>query len=516
MKTKGTVYFIGLLISFGMLVVSDLQGQDRPNVVIIYTDDHRYSGVGALMDGQVDTPNMDRLVEEGVSFDRAYLMGAFTGATCVASRAMLLTGRNVFNLKGAGHTIPANHPTLGEVFRKSGYYTYIIGKWHQDNASLARSFDSGAALMSRGMYLEDHFRMPLWDWDPSGEYPLEKGYVIKTDHQGKWYRKGLEGVGPSGPIATEGQGPHTSEIYAHEAKKFLEDYDKKPPFLMYLAFHAPHDPRQAPMSFRNAYPSAQINLPPSYMPMHGFDNGHMFLRDEQLAPWPRTEDRMKEELADYYAIISHLDAQIGKVVNTLKATGEYENTIVVLVGDSGLAVGNHGLIGKQNLYDEDGIHVPFVFSGGAVRAKGRREQAFAYIHDILPTLGELTGVPIPKNIDGKSLAPIIRGEEESVRDHTYHAYRQFQRAYRKGDYKLIEYVRAKDSNKKLGGFQAGSKVTQLFNIAKDPWEINNLAINPNYFDKVKELQKEMKAMAAKLNDNKSQLGMEYDFWDYYQ
>ncbi|GGZ24610.1 choline-sulfatase [Echinicola pacifica] len=516
---RKTILLSGLFLQLfsGIGQVQGRQKADpKPNVLIIYTDDHRYSGVAALGGMQVRTPNMDRLIEDGLAFDNAFLMGAFTGATCVASRAMLLTGRNVFDLNGQGHTIPEDHPTIGEVFGQAGYQTYIIGKWHQDNASLARSFHGGAALMSRGIYWEDHFRMPLWDWDPQGNYPADKGYLIRRDHEGRWQRSSLEGMAHRGPISTEDFGPHTSEIFAYEAKKFLDEYQKEDPFLMYLAFHAPHDPRQAPRDFLNAYPPELIDLPPSYMPSHGFDNGHMFLRDEELAPWPRTRERMQQELASYYAIISHLDAQIGKVVNALKANGQYENTLIVLVGDSGLAVGNHGLLGKQNIYDEDGIHVPLVFSGGAIKQKGERREAYAYIHDIFPTIAELAGLSIPGSTDGKSLAKVILGEQESVRDYTYHAYRQFQRAYRKGDMKLIEYVRAGDSNKQLGEYEAGSRVTQLFDLSKDPWEIKNLAIFPEYFETVKTMRKEMKEKAVLLKDNKAQLDAAYDFWDYFE
>ncbi|MEM9929031.1 MAG: sulfatase-like hydrolase/transferase [Bacteroidota bacterium] len=338
-----------------VLLVGALKAQ-QPNIVVIYTDDHRYTGIHALGKTQVKTPNMDALVADGVSFDQAYLMGAFTGATCILSRAMLLTGRNLFDLKGQGHQIPPEHLTMGEVFREAGYRSHIIGKWHQDNASLARSFAGGDRIMGRGAYLEDHFRMPLWDWSPEGHYPREKAYLLTTNKKGNLQRRPLSEQDKRGPFGTEADGPHTSEIFADAAVSFINEYNQDKPYFLYLAFHTPHDPRQAPEVYQALYPPAEIELPPSYLPQHSFDNGHQFLRDEQLAAWPRTPAVSRKQLADYYAIISHLDAQIGRVVQALKQSGQYDDTIIVLAGDSGLAVGNHGLMGKQNVYDEDGVH----------------------------------------------------------------------------------------------------------------------------------------------------------------
>ena len=142
--------------------------------------------------------------------------------------------------------------------------------------------------------------------------------------------------------------------------------------------------------------------------------------------------------------------------------------------------------------------------------------ALCYIHDILPTLCELVDISAPEAMDGKSLVPFINGDAGQIRDYTYHAYRQHQRAYRKGDYKLIEYVRAPDHHKDRGDFIAGSRVTQLFNIAKDPWETFNLADFPEYMDQVALMRKEMKEKSVKLGDRADGERAKIDFWDYYQ
>ncbi|MFY0687476.1 MAG: sulfatase-like hydrolase/transferase [Cyclobacteriaceae bacterium] len=508
--------FRNVLSSLCLIAAIISHAQTQPNVLVIYTDDHRYSGVHALGGMQVKTPNMDQLAAEGITFTNAFLMGAFSGATCIPSRAMLLTGRNLFELKGAGHQIPTTHTTMGEVFHQEGYNTYMVGKWHQDNASLARSFENGARVMSRGVYLVDHFRMPLWDWEKDGNYQKEDGYLITYDENRNEIRRPLTQDDQRGPTGTEADGPHTSEVFAQAAIDYIQNYKKKQPFMMYLAFHAPHDPRQAPQRFKDMYPIDSIILTPSYLPQHPFDNGHIVLRDEELAPWPRTPEIAKQQLSDYYAIISHLDEQIGAVIQALKESGQYQNTLIVFAGDSGLGVGNHGLLGKQNIYDEDGVHIPFILSGGAIPQKGHLLDAFCYTHDILPTVLDLVNIDPPTSVTGRSLVPAINGDANQIRSYTYHAYRQHQRAYREGDFKLIEYVRAKDASKKDGEFISGSRVTQLFNIREDPWETLNLADFPDYKAKVSELRVKLKSVASQLNDNNETVLQSYDFWDYYE
>jgi arylsulfatase A-like enzyme len=504
---------LAFLLSFQLFAQKNKQ--EKPNVLLIYTDDHRYSGVHALAGEAVKTPNIDKLANEGIIFTNTYLMGSYNGGTCMPSRAQLLTGRKLFDLKGIGRVLPNEHVAIGDTFLKAGYNSHVVGKWHQDNKSLGRMFNSGATIMSRGVYLTDHFRMPLWDWRKDGKYTRNNGVIYVYDEKGKIAKRAIKKGEVKGPINDEKDGPHTSEIYANNAVEYINKNNGEKPFFMYLAFHAPHDPRQAPKKYKDMYPEKRMKLLPSYMPQHPFDNGHMTTRDEALDVWPRTQDIAKKHLSDYYAIITHLDAQIGRVINALKKTGQYENTIIVLSGDSGLGVGNHGLLGKQNVYDEDGIHVPFIISG-KIKGKGRRIGAFSYIHDIYPTICDVAKIEIPKSVTGKSLLPVINKQKKQVRDYTYHAYRQHQRAYRKGEYKLIEFVRAPDEAKKTKEkFISGTKTTLLFNFKIDPWETTNLAFLPEYQELLTSMRIEMREKAIELNDYKEHNDYPVDFWDYY-
>jgi len=484
----------------------------KPNVIIIFTDDHRYTGVHALGNDQIGTPNIDELANNGVVFSNAYLMGSFSVATCMPSRAQLVTGRGVFGIQGKGEVIPAKHTTIGEAFQNAGYYSYIIGKWHQDQVSLARSFNDGARMACGQPLLGDNFRMPFLDWEPDGDYNIKDAYLLYYDENGKLSRRTISSNEKRGIFATEKDGPHASEVHADAAIDFISSYKKEKPFFMYLAFIAPHDPRQAPKKYHDMYPSDEIELPPSYMPEHPFDNGDQNVRDEHLAPWPRTPEIVRQHLADYYAIITHLDAQIGRVMEALKKNGMDKNTIILLTGDSGLAIGNHGLMGKQNIYNEDGIHVPLIISGTDL-PKGVQCDALCYNYDIYPTLCDIAGIDIPSSVEGKSLEPVISGETKSVRESLYFAYLQYQRAYIKGDYKLIEYVKAKTGQE--SDEKKGSRVTQLFNIEEDPWETLNLSFFPKYEKLVREMQQEMKQEAVELGDNKAQRNNLIDFWDYF-
>lgn len=159
MKKKTIVLLFALVAGF------QLQAKEtsKPNVLVIYTDDHRYTGVHALGGQAVKTPNLDKLADNGVVFTNTYLMGSFSGATCIPSRAMLHTGRNLFQLHGFGYNIPEEHTMMGEAFMDAGYYAHHIGKWHNDFKSMARSFDGGGKVCGKPRYLVDQFRMPFSD-----------------------------------------------------------------------------------------------------------------------------------------------------------------------------------------------------------------------------------------------------------------------------------------------------------------------------------------------------------------
>jgi arylsulfatase A-like enzyme len=306
----------------------------RPNILILFADDQRFDTIHALGNEEIITPCLDALVDRGTAFTNACIMGGTRGAICMPSRAMLMTGRTLFHLEREGQVIPADHTMLGEALQAAGYNTFGTGKWHNGRSAYARSFSHGDQVFFGGM--SDHFKVPLNPFDPSGEYP-ESGIF----HEEKL---------------------HSSDLFSGAACNFLNAYDSEDPFFLYLSFTAPHDPRDTHAKYHAMYDSSAITVPENFAEQHPFDQGDFEVRDEKLAPWPRTPEIVQEHLAAYYAMITHLDAQVGEVMKALEATGKADNTLVIFAGDNGLAVGQHGLFGKQNLYDHS-VRVPLLFCG---------------------------------------------------------------------------------------------------------------------------------------------------------
>lgn len=387
----------------------------RPNILFLFTDDQREDTIGALGNPHIKTPNLDNLVKSGFVFTNAYCMGGFSGAVCLPSRMMTLRGRSWFSVRN----LPKDAPNFPRSMNEAGYISYHHGKKGNTDIETHKCF--------------------------TYSYYLNDDVVRRSGHPG--------------------------EIVANDAIEFLTERKKDKPFFMYLAFGTPHDPRIATEEYLNKYDIEKIPILPNFKPFHPFDNGDMVIRDERLAPWPRTKAVIRKHLRDYYAVITYLDEQIGKIINALKEIGEYDNTIIIFSSDQGLAIGSHGLMGKQSLY-EHSIGVPLIFCGPGI-PRGKSSDTFAYLFDVYPTVCELVGAKVPTSLEGKSLVPIIRGRTEKVRDSIFLAYKNLQRAVRRGRWKLLRYPQV---NK-----------TQLFDLKQDPHETKNLADDPAYSDKVKEL-----------------------------
>lgn len=425
----------------------------RPNILFLFTDDQRFDAVGALGNPEVITPNMDRLVQNGTALTHATVMGSTVPAVCQPSRAMLMTGRTLYHApRDCGEFV-----TLPQHLREHGYQTFGTGKWHNMPDSYARSFSDGASIFYGGM--SNHLEVPVFDFHPDGRYPEEDRYIGKQ---------------------------FSSKLFSNAAIDFLQRADDDRPFMAYVSYTAPHDPRMAPQEYADLYDPSRIAVPENFQPVHPFNNGEMVIRDEMLAAFPRTPEIVQEHIAAYWAMITHLDAQIGRVLDALEETGRAEDTIIVFAGDNGLAVGQHGLMGKQNMYDHS-VRVPLVFSGPGIPA-GARSGALCYLLDIFPTLCDLVDLPVPETVEGRSLARVLHGEDDRLRESLLFAYMDCQRAVRDDRWKLIEY------------FGEAERVTQLFDIAADPWETANLAATPEMSDQVARLRAEMAAWQRQADD----------------
>lgn len=409
-----------------------------PNILLILTDDQRFDTIAALGNREIRTPRIDRLVERGFAFTNAYIMGGTQPAVCVPSRAMLHSGLGLWH----AHADLEGQTTMGEVLRRAGYSTYAVGKWHNKAPSLIRGFDKARAIFLGGM--SDQYRVPLRDLTDQGK--LSEPRIVAR---------------------------HSTELFCDAAIELLGEHRGPKPFFLYLSLTSPHDPRTAPAEFARLYDPAKIELPKNFLPEHPFDNGELRIRDELLAPFPRPADEIRRHIADYYAMISHLDDQIGRVLDAIETAGAAKNTVIIFAGDNGLAVGQHGLMGKQNLYDHS-LRVPLVLAGPGIR-RGKSD-SLVYLHDLFATVCDLAGAKTPP-CDAQSLRPLIDGKTDQGRKQIVAGYRQQQRALRLGQFKLIEYR------------VNGTRHTQLFDLAADPWEMNNLAQQPDHAQRLAEMRK---------------------------
>lgn len=440
--------------------------QKRPNVLFLFSDDQRADTIAALGNKHIQTPNLDRLVRRGTSFTRAYCMGAMQGAVCVPSRAMLLSGRTLFrapaDLKGV--------TTWPEMFARIGYRTFMTGKWHNQQASALGTFMLGKSVFFGGM--GNPYELPVADI-------TDKRTLTAKRNSGK----------------------HSVELFADSAIDFIKaQQGSATPFFAYVAFNLPHDPRVAPKEYHEIYNAKKPPLPPNFLPQHPFNNGPDIIgRDEKLAPWPRTPEVVRQHLADYYAAITFLDAQIGRILEALRGAGLEDNTIVVFASDSGLAIGSHGLFGKQNLYDHS-MRAPLIMAGPFV-PKDQQRDGLCYLVDIFPTLGDLCGVEYPKDNEGRNLAPLLTGRGQG-RDELFLAYRDVQRAVRDDRWHLIVYPQINHR--------------QLFDLKNDPHEIKDVSQDPAHAAQVERLTATLQRLQREYGDKQpltvaKPLPREFDF-----
>lgn len=458
----------------------------KPNILFILADDQRFDTIAALGNTHIKTPNLDTLVKNSTTFTHAHIPGGTSGAVCMPSRAMLHTGRTAFHIYGVGETIPQEHTTMGECFTTNGYKTIGIGKWHNGTESYARSFTNGDNIFFGGMW--DHWNVPICHHHADGKY---KNHIKSTPNF-------FHANHPLSIIAESiSAGVHSTDLLMDCAIDFLkEDYDS--PFMLYLSLLAPHDPRTMPKEFQDMYKPTDIDLPESFLPDHPFFFGSGDeTRDEALANHPRGEIEIKQHICDYYAMISHIDYKLGQLIETLKKTGKLENTIIVYTGDNGLALGKHGLMGKQNLYDHS-VRVPLIISGPNIE-KNKITANYVYLLDIYPTLCDLADVKIPHSVEGLSFKKILQGDDTPIREDLYFAYVDNIRAVKDSRYKLIEYRLCR-------------KQSQLYDLLNDPQEIKNLYNDKNYATIVKKLTAKMLTYKAEWEDT-ADSKFSKSYWD---
>lgn len=461
---------------------------DRPNILFILVDDQSpfdlriYNPKSAL-----ETPNIDRLAREGMVFDGAYHMGAFVGAVCTPSRHMIMSGRTVWHLPIAPGALAKGlcppeleQNTIPAVFNRAGYATMRTCK--QGN-----SYEAANKL-----------------------------FAVRHDATKR------------GGTPETGSAWHADRVLEYLAQR--ESTKDTRPFLIYFGFSHPHDTRDGTPELLAKYgavnhtdennpPPAnpkQPALPVNYLPAHPFPHGHPGLRDEVAVSgvWERRDERtIRNELGREFACGENIDIQIGRVLDRLRAMGELDNTYIIYTADHGIAVGRHGLQGKQNLYQHT-WRVPFLVKGPGIKA-GSRAEGNIYLLDVLATLCDLAGIAVPESNEGTSFRPVLEGKQATIRDVLYGVYnggtKPGMRSVKKGDWKLIQY----------DVLDGTVRETQLFHLQDNPEEFliqhhapmvraltgstpekhqTNLAGDPRYAEQLKEMEALLLAEMRRLDD----------------
>lgn len=416
--------------------------QAAPNILLIVADDQRPDTIHALGNAVIDTPNLDRLVAGGTSFSRAYAGYPI----CHVSRAQILTGNPAFKAlpKYPGGAIDPQLATLGGTFQQAGYHTCYTGKWHNDGHPKQRGYTTTSGLYSSGG--DKSVTQP--DMDDRGR-PLTgyRGWTFKDENNQAELGKGV------------GLLPDNSRNIANGAIRAIQTAPKGKPLFLHVNFAFPHDPRQWPTGMKDRYSAAKMPLPANFAPQHPFDHGNIDGRDELLLPTPRVPSEVREELAIYYAMITDLDAQLGRILDSLPASDE---AIIIFTSDQGLALGSHGLLGKQNEY-EHSIRSPLIICGPGL-PKNECCAALVNLSDLFPTLCDLAGTAVPATVQSKSLAPLLRHQTGRVHDFVTGAFTDTQRMICDERWKFVLYP-------KVGR-------EQLFDLQSDPDEMHDLSGDP--------------------------------------
>lgn len=428
-----------------------------PNILFLLSDDQRPDTIHALGNEIIQTPNLDGLVKQGTTFTRA----TCGNPICTPSRAEIMSGCSGFKNKvlDFGRVIDPEIPLWSTTMKKAGYRTGYVGKWHTDGRPHLRGYTESHGLFNSGG--RPTRGKPLdFPFDING-LPVTgyKGWCFQTSQRDKFF-----------PELGIGLTPNISEKFADAAMNFLNEKTEAP-FFLHVNFTTPHDPLFYPKGYENLYKPSDMKVPPNFLSEHPIDHGNLKGRDESLWPWPRTKEMVQKDLSAYYAQITHMDAQIGRIIQTLTETNQMKNTVIIFSSDHGLAVGSHGLRGKQNMYEHT-IGVPLIFSGPGIQ-KQKRTDAQCYLRDLYPTTCELCEIQIPKSIEGKSLIPILKGENSDIYHNIYGYYRDVQRMIRTDRWKYISYPKADRD--------------QLFDLKNDPDEMNDLSQSSEYIKTKKDL-----------------------------
>ena len=425
------------ILAFSIFFGLTFSAYAQMNILFIESDDQSNQAVGSYGNQAMITPNIDALAKEGTSFTAAYNMGCWSPAVCIPSRTMLIYGKYIWKSQKINKQ---NAPkSLPEKLHDNGYHTYVTGKWHAMGKNAKEIFDETGSIQP-------------------GQ--------LKTYNS---------------------NAGHITDITANEAVAFLNTYDNVKPFFAYVAFNAPHVPRQTEQKYYDMYPTDEMVLPPSVVDNTPLNKNVKY----QYAPNPLRIKTMQQRVQQNNAMVTHMDARIGDIIQALKDKNIYNNTIIVFTSDHGINFGENGVAGKVCLY-EPSVTAPLIIKAPSAKPNTKITSR-VYLQDVVPTLFDLIDLETTDTIDFKSLVPLLADDKET-RPSIYLAMFDDQRGIISKDKKLIVYP-------KTGNLE-------LYDLTNDPWETKNLITK-------KKSESTIISLLSQLKDWQLQTGDETDLADIY-
>lgn len=420
--SRGTTTGLVCLLMFGSCALASAsEAARRPNILFIVPDQLRAQAIGGAGNPDVKTPNLDRLAGEGLVFDRAFA----NSPVCCPARAVLLTGKYAHRngMTANDLRLRESETTLAELFKAAGYRTGFIGKWHLDGGRREPGFVPPGARRQGFDYWaanecsHDHFNNRYFRDDPT---PLQLG-------------------------------KYEAEGWTDLAVEFLRRQEERPFFLMVM-MGPPHDPYKAPPRYESLYDPARLAMRPNWV--------------------DRIPMGSRQDIASYYAQITAIDDQIGRLMAVLKELHLRDDTIVVFTSDHGDMLGSHGERLKRKPWEES-IRVPFFISfPGRVRAGARTDAIITHV-DMAPTLLGLCGLRVPDTMQGTDLSQVVQGRSAAGPDS---AFFQIFGPYR-GDSTPFGWRGVRTGRYKYARSQ--QQPWMLFDLERDPYEMHNLAGAPS-------------------------------------
>ena len=453
----------------------------QPNIIWFCTDQQRYDTIGALGNPYLHTPNLDRLVREGVAFTKTYCQNPI----CTPSRSSFLTGRyprtTRSSINGNDH-FSKDEVLVTRMLADGGYDCGLIGKLH-----LTSHYRREEERVDDAYTYWEYSPQPCDDW-PAGvnrymEWLKEKGVDWHKEYQMpcEWPPQGNYKL----PERIQGMKPedHQTTWAVEKAIEYMENHDPEKPFCLSVNIFDPHPPFDPPTEYKERLKIEDMPLPlwkEGELDNKPFAHKDCYLNGSQNGMINDTvsmTDAEKQEVTrDYYAQIELIDDQMGRLLDYLDETGKRKDTIVIFMSDHGEMLGDHGIYWKGGYCYEGLVHVPLIISCPGLIVENVQSKALVELVDIAPTLLELAGLPVPGFIQGKSLAPILTGKAspDYHKDGVYCEYyfcamlmhKIYSTMYFDGRYKVAVHH--------------GEQICELYDLEKDPNEFENLWNNPRY------------------------------------